>query len=174
MPLRSARLDLFPARIEHLEAELRSPESLGKLLGVEVPEGWPPGEYDREAVAFFRDRLREAAPGEEDWFAWYAVLREVSGERGILVAGAGYLGPPSKGAVELGYSVLPAYQGRGFATEIVQALALRAFSDPRVRALNAHTSASNLASRRVLERCGFYLVGPEVEGGSLRYRLSPR
>jgi hypothetical protein len=40
------RLDLIPATLELLHAELESPGRLASEIGALVPEGWPPGEYD--------------------------------------------------------------------------------------------------------------------------------
>jgi RimJ/RimL family protein N-acetyltransferase len=57
--------------------------------------------------------------------------------------------------VELGYSVAPEHQRRGYATEIVTLLVAHARADARVRTLQAHTTAANVASVRVLERTGF-------------------
>jgi len=86
------------------------------------------------------------------------------------VAGAGFLGPPANGAVEIGYSVIPAARGRGYAAEIVKALVEYAFEHPDVNEVMAHTSDDNVASTQVLMRCGFRRVGPGSETGSVEYR----
>ena len=50
--LETERLRLAAATLDHLHAELESPKALGHLLHARVPEGWPPGEYDRTAIEF--------------------------------------------------------------------------------------------------------------------------
>ncbi|HWQ08517.1 MAG TPA: GNAT family protein, partial [Holophaga sp.] len=160
--LRTARLDLVPATLAHIEAELRSPCAIGELLGIEVPEGWPPGEYDRDALAFFHDRLSAGGPAVQGWYSWYGMTRNAQGRRETLVAGAGYFGPPDGGTVEIGYSVVPAYRNQGYASEMVLALVDRAFADPSVQQAIAHTSDANRASTKVLLRCGFHRIGPEA------------
>jgi ribosomal-protein-alanine N-acetyltransferase len=65
--------------------------------------------------------------------------RRPDGNRDSLVAGAGFLGPPVDGVVEIGYSVVPATRGRGYATEIVQALVSYAFEHETVTEIIAHT-----------------------------------
>jgi len=47
--LQTPRLDLIAATLDHVEAELNDPAALEGLLGVSIPEDWPPGEYDRNA-----------------------------------------------------------------------------------------------------------------------------
>jgi RimJ/RimL family protein N-acetyltransferase len=85
------------------------------------------------------------------------------------LAGAGYLGPPADGVVEIGYSVVPEARGRGLATEIVQALAVRALAVDGVRKVIAHTLESNTTSQGVLRRAGFNAAGQGAEPGMLRF-----
>ena len=68
-----------------------------------------------------------------------------------------------------GYSVVPAFSGQGFATEIVRALADHAFATGRVRRIVAHTTAGNSGSVKVLDRAGFAFVGPGRDAGTVEY-----
>jgi RimJ/RimL family protein N-acetyltransferase len=135
-----------------------------------VSDEWPTGEYDRDAMEFFRERLEEGGAAATGWYGWYAVrLGDADGPRALVGAG-GYFGPPGEdGTVEIGYSVLPAWQRRGYASELVQALVAQAFSFPHVRRVIAHTTAGNAASVGVLARCGFAQAGPGAEPGSIRF-----
>lgn len=167
--IRTRRLDLVPATLALVEADLRSPEALARLLGAEVPAGWPPGEYDRSAMEFFRDRLSEN-PDAVGWYGWYAVRRPVELCGPVLVGSGGYLGPPdADGVAEIGFSIVPEYRALGLASEIVQALVARAFSMPEVDRVIAHTTPANLGSIGVLRRCGFGLVGQGSEHGTVRF-----
>ena len=169
LTIRTDRLDLVAATLDHLDAELQSPSGLAGLLGACVPADWPPGEYDRQAIEFFRARLAEDR-GSAGWYGWYAVLRSSECHGGAVIGAGGYFGPPAAdGTVEIGYSVVPEFQCRGFATELVRALVRRAISTPGVTRVIAHTHRDNIASVKVLERCGFSLAGPGREPGSLQY-----
>lgn len=168
--VRTPRLDLIAATSQHLDAELLGRTALEQLLQARVPAGWPPGEYDRHAVESFRARLDSGGPSLVGWLTWYAVTRTLSGRRDTLVGAAGFLGPPTRGAVEIGYSVVPEARGHGYATEIVGALVAYGFKRPDVTDIIAHTSDENVASTRVLSRCGFSRVGPGPEPGSVEYR----
>lgn len=63
-----------------------------------------------------------------------------------------------EGVAEIGYEVLPACQGRGYATEAIRAVTAYATTAMGFRAVDATPDTSNLPSARVLERCGFRLV----------------
>lgn len=58
---------------------------------------------------------------------------------------------------EVGYWLGRDYWGKGIATRALQALLER----ERVRPLYAYVARHNLASRRVLEKCGFSVVGSD-------------
>ena len=171
--LSTDRLELVAATLEHASAELESPELLGSMLVAQVGSGWPPGEYDRQAQEYFRDKLREGGPAVVGWYAWYVVLRNDCLPESVLVGAAGFCGPPNDGGeVEIGFSILSAWEGRGYATEAVKALVPHAFTESRVRRVIAHTTLQNLASQRVLEKSGFKRASQGVEPGSLRFEAS--
>jgi RimJ/RimL family protein N-acetyltransferase len=169
----TARLDLVAATLAHVEAELEGADRLAALLGARVPEGWPPGEYDRSAQEYFRERLAEGGAAVVGWLGWYAVRRADGAAPALLVGAGGYLGPPSPaGEVEIGYSLLPEARGRGYAVELARFLVDRALAHPGVSRVVAHTDAANAASVAVLERAGFRAAGGGAEPGSLRFELS--
>ncbi len=168
--IRTSRLDLVVGTLAHVEAELAGPEALEALLGVPVPSAWPPGEYDRGALEYFRGQLVAGGPDVVGWYGWYALVRGPDGKPESLVAAAGYMGPPADGMVEIGYSVLPDARNRGYAREMVSALVAHAFEHAAVREVIAQTSDENIASTRVLQACGFEQVGPGSEPGLVRYR----
>ena len=171
MCITTPRLELIAATTALLEMELESPQRLGAALGVQVPDGWPPGEYDEHAIRWLLDR-QAARPEAAGWFAWYALLKAEPGSGAMphLVAAGGYTGPPDEGGqVEIGYSVVPAFGKRGIATEMVRALVQHASADARVKRVIAHTFPVNIGSIRVLEKNGFTLEGPGTEEGTVRY-----
>lgn len=170
--LSTRRLTLIPCTLAHLQAELRNPRELEAILEARIPESWPPGEYDRDALAYFHSRLEAEGPRAIGWYVWYAITRNEDGQPDELVAGAGFFGPPSDGSVEIGYSVVPEARGQGFASEIVAALVEHAFKTEAVNQVIARTIDANPASVAVLLRCGFECTGAGDEPGSLRFRRS--
>lgn len=58
---------------------------------------------------------------------------------------------------EIGYTIAPAHQGRGYATEAVRAALGVCFDGLGLRRVTASAFADNLVSRRVLEKAGLRL-----------------
>jgi GNAT superfamily N-acetyltransferase len=107
-----------------------------------------------------------ADPADQAWGHRQVVERA----SGLVVGGIGFFGPPRESEeVEVGYGIVPSRQGRGYATEAVQAMVAMAWADPRVTAVVAGTDPGNLASQRVLGKAGFRQIAAD---GELRYRLS--
>ncbi|MFF5291367.1 GNAT family N-acetyltransferase [Paractinoplanes globisporus] len=63
---------------------------------------------------------------------------------------------PATGQGMIGYSMLPAFRGRGFATRAAQLLSLWAFAETDIARLIAGTLPTNVGSQRVLEKAGFH------------------
>jgi [ribosomal protein S5]-alanine N-acetyltransferase len=171
--LHSPRLTLIASTLAHVRTELESPEQLATLLGATVSTEWPTGEYDRDAMEFFRVRLEEGGEEVEGWYGWYAVRPGDLESPRALVGASGYFGPPdAEGTVEIGYSVLPEFQRLGYATEMVQALVKHALTFPNAERVIAHTTEANTASISVLLHCGFHAEGAGQEPGTLRFACS--
>lgn len=159
------RLDLRPAAPELLIAALAGEAALAEALGVDVPPGWPPEHLDRAVLGHALERLHDD-PTAAAWGLHFFVLRA----EGVLVGGGGFAGPPDRGgAVEIGYSIVAAYQRRGLASEVVRGLCRAAFEDPRVTRVLAETRASLVGSIKALERGGFSRVEGESEDGGIRF-----
>ena len=62
------------------------------------------------------------------------------------------------GVIKIGYTMSPAFQGRGYATEAVAALIAYAFDTLGADVVRAYASAENLPSIRVAEKVGMQLV----------------
>ena len=84
---------------------------------------------------------------------------------GVVVGEIGYsLG---ESTARLGYSIVEACQGRGYATDALRALVAALRADPRVERISAQTLVEHAASRRVMEKAGMRLCDErlgEVDG----------
>lgn len=167
MLLKTPRLELRAATTELTDAELREKEALSRLLGARVPESWPP-ETLLDVRPLFLSHLR-THPEWEGWISWYAI--DVRSDTPVLCGSVGFKGPANDlGMVEIGYSVLPEFQGVGFATEMVIGLTAWAEKDPRVNCVEAETIQDNIASQRVLVKSGYSEIGAGVEPNTMRFR----
>ncbi len=163
--LQTDRLKLIAATANHVRTELEDPDRLTHLLDADVSPAWPPGEYDRPAMEFFLSCFESGGAAVEGWYGWYAVNTSRS-----LVGVGGYFGPPdADGTVEVGYSVLPEWQRRGYASEMLQALVTHAFTFLAVKQVRAHTHSANPASIKVLLNSGFQAAGAGTEAGTVLY-----
>ncbi len=66
--------------------------------------------------------------------------------------------PDDTKRIELGYRLKRAFWGAGYATEVSRALIEKGFRDLDVDEVFAITKKPNLASRRVMEKCGLSFV----------------
>jgi RimJ/RimL family protein N-acetyltransferase len=80
-------------------------------------------------------------------------------DSGTLVGDVG-LSPADgePGVIKIGYTMDPAYQGRGYATEAVSALVDVAFEALGAEVVRAYASAENVPSIRVAEKVGMRLA----------------
>ena len=92
---------------------------------------------------------------------------------GRIVGDLGTHGPPgSDGCVEIGYSLAPSARGQGIGSAAVAAFVGSLAAVPGIRRITAVTAAQNTASRRLLERQGFRIMGLLPGTGEVRYSLS--
>lgn len=157
---------LIPASAELIRADLAGARALARRLGARVPPEWPPPLYDEGALRFALDRLRDGAM-DGDWCFHYVVTRAAFADgRGTAVGVGGFKGRPSaSGEVEVGYSILPAFQRRGFAREALRAWAAFALGAPDVTVVVAQTLRGLEPSIRVAESVGFRYAGPGHDPG---------
>jgi ribosomal-protein-alanine N-acetyltransferase len=167
--IETARLKLIPATAELTRAEIGDPAELARLLGASVPANWPP-ETLADALPLFLGWI-EAAPERIGWFSWYGLAMPEEDGAPVLVASGGFKGPPEEGTAEIGYSVLPQFERRGYATEMVEGLVRWALEQPGVSRIVAETEWANPASVRVLDKAGFVPAGPAAEPEGERFEF---
>lgn len=107
--------------------------------------------------------MAQENPESRQWFtAWF--IENAGGER---VGELCFKGLSPDGMTEIGYGILPEFQGSGYATEAVGAVTQWALSQPNVRCITAETEANNAASQKVLVKTGFVHTGEYGEEGPL-------
>lgn len=132
-----------------------------RMLGAAPPPEWPQADlYDVLPLQ------AAALPTEERFGIWVMIERELK----QVVGDIGFLGPPTDGRMEIGYSVVPERRRCGYATESAVALVDWALRQPGVRTVVAGCAKDNVASIRTLERIGFSRTG--AEDGQLRWQIA--
>jgi RimJ/RimL family protein N-acetyltransferase len=106
------------------------------------------------------DVARVCAEAEGEWLAGRAVRLSIrDGASGVLAGEIGLFQFDPTGQAMIGYDLLPAFRGKGFATRAVRLLAGWCFGSVGLARLIAGTTPDNLASQAVLERAGFKREG---------------
>jgi ribosomal-protein-alanine N-acetyltransferase len=161
--LHTERLTLIPFSRELIQMTMRDKAEIGRALDAHVPEEWPGPDLE-EILPFLDDALDEQAERGH----WITIILHTADR--TLIGSAGFKDLPDEfGTVELGYGLVPAYRGRGYATEAARALIDWAFAHPAVRRATAECLRDNDASIRVLERLGMRRVGRD--GDLLQWEL---
>lgn len=117
-------------------------------------QGWE--RTDPDGVRADIEEMSGRAPGEPGGWVQFTVEEQESGR---LVGDVG-LSPADAeaGVIKVGYTIDPAFQRRGYATEAVGALVDYALDTLGAEVVRAYASADNVASIRVAERVGMRLV----------------
>jgi RimJ/RimL family protein N-acetyltransferase len=156
--------------------ELRQvPEGLARVLAnpdADDPDsrswahGYPlPG--TRVAARNFVQQAEAGAEGRNgQWGMFQIILRET----GEVIGDIGFHGPPDDaGTVEIGYSIVEQYRGRGLVGESAVAICGLTWSRPEVTRIIARTEEGNAASAGVLRHAGFREDG--IAGGLRKFSL---
>jgi RimJ/RimL family protein N-acetyltransferase len=90
-------------------------------------------------------------------FGFYLVVRI---EDALVVGEIGFVGPPTHGAVTIGYGIVPEERRQGYASEAIRGLSEWALRQPGVEEVRAQTLPGNEPSARALLRAGFVEAEP--------------
>jgi RimJ/RimL family protein N-acetyltransferase len=117
-------------------------------------QGWD--RTDLDGVLADIVEMSGRSPGEPGGWVQFTVEERgggrIVGDVGLSVAD----GEP--GVIKVGYTIDPAFQGLGYATEAIRALVEYAFETLGAELVRAHASAENAPSIRVAEKVGMRLV----------------
>jgi RimJ/RimL family protein N-acetyltransferase len=152
--MRTDRLDLRPLPAAAAAALLADRDTAAALLGAGLPPSWPQAD-----LLDILPMQAAADPAGERYGIWVMVERAT----GSVVGDIGFMGPPTDGVVEIGFSVVPERRRLGFASEAARGLVDWALGEPRVDRVVARCDADNDASISVLEHAGFVRAG-EADG----------
>jgi len=159
--MKTGTLILIPHFPSHLIALIESSDAYEEISGMRVAAGVR--EFLLAGSPDFPQQL-ESATDSDPWKFGFSILHTIDN---VVIGMCGFAGPPdAEGTVEIAYSIAPAYQGKGYATEAAMALVEFASNSGIVRTVRAHTLAELNVSTGVLERCDFKKIGEIVDAES--------
>jgi RimJ/RimL family protein N-acetyltransferase len=166
--LKTGRLRLVAITPEMLAAEHNSDAvELARLLKAKLTHEWPPVDWEPHV---YRIILKQYDEWPES-FGWhrYVLLDGGFGRPRTLVGAIGGF-PRAHGDVEIGYSTLPEFQRRGYATTFATKLVEWLLTLDGVQSVCAQTYPRLPESIKVMQRCGMSFVGEGDDPGTVRYR----
>jgi ribosomal-protein-alanine N-acetyltransferase len=159
LQIETNRLRLVPCSVAAARAAMADRAELAAAVGMRVPGDWPAQDL-RDFLPVYGQIV-----GDEVARAGWGIWLMLHPAEQTLIGDIGFKGPPDDtGAVEIGYSVLPAFRGHGYATEAARALIGWAAVQPGVRRITAECLEDNWASIRVLEKAGMHQAGRDEHG----------
>jgi RimJ/RimL family protein N-acetyltransferase len=169
--IKTDRLDLVQLSVSDIQLLVdEKPEELAHLLDASFPLPFNLPPLTDDAIPLICSWILDH-PGAHWWQPWFFSQRE----QRLILGLAGFSGPNESGALQIGYSVYPEHQGRGYATEAAGALIDLAWADSSITAIQATIPPWNAASLRVAEKLGMIVVGEGLDdevGKILIYEIS--
>ncbi|MCP6759445.1 MAG: GNAT family N-acetyltransferase [Fischerella sp. CENA71] len=161
-------VEIIPCSVEYIQKLIEGSNAFQVAYGFQVVDGYLPF---RGVLQYSLNQMQSS----QIWHPWLPYLFVFRPEH-VLVGLGGFKSiPDSQRTVEIGYSVAPSYQNRGFATSAARQLIEIAFASNLVDCVCAHTLAERNASARVLEKCGMTkvseIIDPE-DGEVWRWEIS--
>jgi ribosomal-protein-alanine N-acetyltransferase len=157
------RLEIRPLGLAGMRAMIeRGAKAFAQIFNTDpsVPITPPPELAD--VLPMIAEEVR-ADPTAAPWWTWILIRRS---DRAVI-GSVGFGGrPDADGTVITGYSVYPAFEGHGYATEATRAAVEWVLRQEGVQRVQATVPPWHGASLRVVEKAGFLHVGesedPEV------------
>ena len=145
---------------ERVELRLVPPELARVLAGPAADDAdsqsWAPGYPLPGTRVAARNLVRQAEAAEDGGNGQWGMFQIILRETGEVIGDIGFHGPPDQaGTVEIGYSLVEQYRGRGLVGESALAICGLAWSQPGVTRIIAQTDEGNAASAGVLRHAGF-------------------
>jgi RimJ/RimL family protein N-acetyltransferase len=131
-------------------------DNLALLCGSYEAMRYIPPHFGIESGKQIKERLNNYIRHHEEYGISFGIVYD---HKGNFLGRAGFYFVPEVNLYEIGYSLLPEYWGRGYATELVKALLDYAFNILNLDAVCARTIIDNYRSANVLDKTGFTYLG---------------
>lgn len=147
-------LQLIPFSLDLIKATLVGKDKLSELLAITIPSGWPGDDFADVLPALVSQMETEASTSAWNWLIVHKQDR-------VLIGDVGFMGGPKQGKAEIGYSIVPEYRNRGYATEAALYLIHWSLQQREIRLVTAQCLNDNLGSIKVLEKVGMQQLEPD-------------
>lgn len=153
--IQTDRLRWITFTAEMMQAAISNERELEQATGYQVADNYPSDDF-KEILPFKIQRYKKY-PEENEWEGLI-----VHQEDQIIMGDMGFRrSTDNPEELELGYSIVPAYQGQGYATEMAQAIITWGLTQAGIKRIIASCDTNNQASIRVLEKAGLKKLGEQ-------------
>ncbi|SIO07403.1 Protein N-acetyltransferase, RimJ/RimL family [Carnobacterium alterfunditum] len=150
--LETERLLLIPYQLSYIEATLIGDDRLSEVSGYHVAEEWPGVEF-----FFYLPYVLESVKDDRIKEKWTHLI-VLKSENKIIGEVSAQGTPELTREAELGYGVVEAYAGKGYATEGAQAF-LNWLDSEKIKVVRAKTYLYHKKSQHILKKLGFVKTG---------------
>ena len=148
--LETQRLRLVPMTYDFVRGVIAQDHSAYELLGAVKTETWPENAEIMDILPMILGNL-EDRPVPDGFDAWLFISKEDHS----VVGDGGFRGcPDEQGVIDMGYAIIEAQRGKGYATEAVSALLEWGLTQRGVSAVTADCQEHNLPSLTILTKLG--------------------
>ena len=146
---------------QRLRINIASQEEMERTIETESYE---------ELKTAYQEMLQGCLDHPEQW-KWYAIWI-IEDKEGACVGNLSFKGLESNGSVEIGYGIFDEFCNKGFASEAVEAVVKWAMEQSDIKQIEAEADPNNIASQKVLAKCGFVATGVIGEEGPRYIRVN--
>jgi len=159
-PVRSERLELPLLSLDQLDRlAAADPSPVAAQLNATLAPAWV---AEVRRLSSLRAEQARRRPRDRTWLLRPILLRGVDGAPADAIGYVNFhAAPHADGRVEIGYALLPAYRGHGYALEAVRAMFDWARQHPGVRRFRASVAPGNERSLNLITKLGFERVGEQ-------------
>lgn len=159
--LETDRLVLIPYELSFIEATLIGDDRLSELSGCSVAKEWPGVEF-----FFYLPYVLESVKKDPNKAKWTHLII-LKAENKIIGEVSAQGTPETTGEAELGYGIVDAYAGHGYATEGAQ-IFLEWLISEEIKTVKAKTYLYHKKSQHILKKLGFIKTGEGFFAGDER------
>ncbi|WP_430534044.1 GNAT family protein [Listeria rocourtiae] len=147
--IETERLLLLEYNLEWIKATIAGIDELERVSGYAVSREWPGIDF-----FFYLPYILENVKKEPEMTKWTHLI--VLKEENKVIGEIGGQGKPEEtGEIELGYSIVPAYQNNGYITEALAELIIWLKAQPEIKRIFARSFENNPYSIQALRKSGF-------------------
>ncbi|MBC1755603.1 GNAT family N-acetyltransferase [Listeria seeligeri] len=143
--IETERLILINYTLEMIQATIKGTESLEKASGYHVSKDWPGIDF-----FFYLPYVLENVKKDDRMIKWTRLV-VLKAENKIIGEIGGQGIPEETGEIEIGYSIVPDYQNKGYMTEALIGMIGWLQEQPEIHRIFARCYESNEASIQVLK-----------------------